>query len=350
MVPQTAFAGASYFTMATLDLCQLETMVNLVEKETGLHANAYTVEIVSNIAFAANASGQAVADTFEPVLAFKYDKVHLYLANTNEEVDPMHTAKQGLAGSANFKANTLSVFGWAPTIRSVRTFSLLGLGISLVSFLTVLIFIFNTVRQSEETSIQMRYGSILMDVYEQSLDAGLPIINVTSIDDLAKMAERQNTMIMHMKVDLLPCYLVQGNGVIYRYGNSFANSEVPAKTQESIRKQTVEPRKLQSQHRRPAILKPMEAMEQKKAEPIQQTAAPVVRQEQRTPEILKPTEHGVKESIQQSFEPVVKQQPRSPEILRPVLQETTEYIIKPGNISFEPSYFEETEMLRKIRI
>jgi hypothetical protein len=189
-----------------------------------------------------------------------------------------------------------------------------------------------------------------MDVYEQSLDAGLPIINVTSIDDLAKMAERQNTMIMHMKVDLLSCYLVQGNGVIYRYGNSFANSEVPAKTKESIRKQTVEPVKLQNQHRRPAILKPMEAMEQKKAEPIQQTAAPVVRQEQRTPEILKPTEHVVKESIQQSFEPVVKQQPRSPEILRPVLQETTEYIIKPGNISFEPSYFEETEMLRKIRI
>jgi hypothetical protein len=57
----------------------------------------------------------------------------------------------------------------------------------------------------------------LMDVYERSLDTSMPVIDVTSIDDLAKMAEHQNTMIMHMTINLLHYYLVQGNGTMYRF-------------------------------------------------------------------------------------------------------------------------------------
>jgi hypothetical protein len=45
----------------------------------------------------------------------------------------------------------------------------------------------------------------------------MPVIDVTSIDDLAKMAEHQNTMILHMMLNFLHYYLVQGNGTMYRY-------------------------------------------------------------------------------------------------------------------------------------
>ncbi|MFZ1041111.1 MAG: hypothetical protein WCA79_08655 [Anaerolineales bacterium] len=63
----------------------------------------------------------------------------------------------------------------------------------------------------------MRYGTLLMDVCERSLGTALPVIDVISIDDLAKLAERQNTMILHMKLDFVHCYLVQSDGAIYRY-------------------------------------------------------------------------------------------------------------------------------------
>jgi len=101
LLSQTAFSGTSFFSMATLDLCQLETLVNLVEKETGLRTNTYTVDIVTNIGFTANASGQIITGVFDPTLSFKYDKVHLYLANTNSEMDPLHITKKDLAGSSN---------------------------------------------------------------------------------------------------------------------------------------------------------------------------------------------------------------------------------------------------------
>jgi len=63
-----------------------------------------------------------------------------------------------------------------------------------------------------------------MDVYRRSLDVTLPMIDVTSIDDLAKMAERQNTMILHMTLNFLHHYLVQSNGAIYRYVVSVGKS------------------------------------------------------------------------------------------------------------------------------
>jgi hypothetical protein len=212
--------------MATLDLCQLETLVNLVEKETGLHTNSYTVEIVTNIAFTANASGQVVSGTFDPILAFKYDKVHLYLANTNDEIDPMHITKEGLAGSSNVQANTISLMGWKPAVGLVRVFAMLGLGVSLSGLIIMGLFVFNTASQSEDALIRLRYGSLLVDVYEKNLAPTSTIIDVTSIDDLAKLAERQGAMILHMVVNFLHYYLVQNNGTTYRYVVSTGNKGI----------------------------------------------------------------------------------------------------------------------------
>ncbi|MBM3181823.1 MAG: signal peptidase I [Chloroflexi bacterium] len=217
IIPQTAFTGNVNFATAALDLCQVISLLDLVEKETGLRASAYTIEIVTNIAFTANASGQVITGAFDPTLAFNFDKVHLYLASKNAERDPMHITEQGVADSSKIKANTLPILGWEPMVGFIRVFALLGLGISLSGLVIMGLFVFNTASQSEEALIRLRYGSMLVDVYERSLDVTLPMIDVTSIDDLAKMAERQNTMIMHMTLNFLHYYLVQSNGTTYRY-------------------------------------------------------------------------------------------------------------------------------------
>ncbi|MEW6400851.1 MAG: DUF5305 family protein, partial [Chloroflexota bacterium] len=217
LVPQTSFVGNSYLTMATLDVCQVQSLVALVEQETGMRANAYTVEILTDVAFTTSVAGQTIGDIFTPALTFKLDKVHLYLANQNAEVDPLHTSKQGLAGSTHVQTNTLPLLGWEPTVQSVRVVSLLGLAFSLIALAVVGLYVYNTARESQEARIRLRYGTLLMDVYERSLDATLPMIDVASIDDLAKMAERQNTMILHMTLNFLHYYLVQSNGAVYRY-------------------------------------------------------------------------------------------------------------------------------------
>jgi len=231
-IPMTAtatFTGGSFFAVAPLDLCQLTSLVTMVEKETGLRANAYTVEIVNEIAFTALAKGQTITGASAPTLVFKFDKVHLYLANTDPNSDSMHITQKGAAANANLEANTVSFLGLHLSINFLRTLGILGLGLSLLGLLFLGWTAISTARKSEEMLIRLRYSSLLMDVYERGLDATLPVIDVTSIDDLARMAERQNTMIMHMKLNFLHFYLVQNNGTMYRYVLSAGKRGLPDK-------------------------------------------------------------------------------------------------------------------------
>ena len=217
MVQETAFKSNSYFTMTTLDLCQVETMVNLVEQETGLHAGTYDLDIVMHVATASTMAGTAITDTFDPTLVFKFDKTHFFLAADPSKADPMHFSKQGQAGNANLQANTIPLLGWQPSVLSLRVISLLGLGLSLVLLMMTGWYVFNKARQSPDALFRLKYGALLVDVYEQNLDPTAQVIDVSSMDDLAKLAERQNTMILHMIVNFLHYYLVQSNGTVYRY-------------------------------------------------------------------------------------------------------------------------------------
>jgi signal peptidase I len=330
IIPQTAFTGNSYSSMASLDLCQVTTLLDLVEKETGLRANTYTIEIVTNAAFIANVSGQAITGTFDPILAFKYDKVHLYLANTNAEIDPMHITKEGLAGSSNMQANTLSILGWEPKVSFIRAIALLGLAISLCGLITTGLFVFITTSQSEDALIQMRYGSMLVDVYEKNLEPASTTIDVASMDDLAKLAERQGTMILHMVINFLHYYLVQNNGTTYRYvvstgktGNiaSDLDSDKFLKTTAYIEKNEL-----------PVV------------EPFQHTI------QRHLPAVSTITNSGLKPIQNETLKPVVNYYENNfVEKKLPAPKKMPEYVIQTGEIGFVLQQ-SETVLLRKIRL
>jgi signal peptidase I len=217
MIAATGFVGNSYLTMATLDLCQVEALVNLMEQETGFHQNAYTLEIVSHVDIMAKVAGQQVQDSFDPTLAFRFDEVHFYLANNDAQANPLQLSKQSLTGNSDLEANILPLLDWKPTVQMMRGIALIGLGLSLGGFLGIGWYIYTMAYQSQEALIRLRYGALIMDVQERSLDTSSPVMDVGTIDDLARMAERQNTMILHMTVNFLNYYLVQSNGTTYRY-------------------------------------------------------------------------------------------------------------------------------------
>ncbi len=217
LTPQTTFSGNAFFSAATLDLCQVESLANLVEQETGLHPNTYTLEIISHLELTGTVAGSQINDTFDPTLVFKFDKTHFYLDLENSQTDPLHSVKQGSAGGSVSQENTFSILGLQPTVWSVRMLSLLGLAFSLAGLAFAGVTIYDTARQSEVALIKLKYGSMLVDVYKQNLVPTSTIIDLASIDDLAKLAERQGTMILHMTLNFLHYYLVQINGTTYRY-------------------------------------------------------------------------------------------------------------------------------------
>lgn len=217
MAQVATFSGNSFTTTSTLDLCTVLALVDTMEQETGLRANTYTLEIVSPVTMVANAEGNQIIDSIEPKLVFKFDQVHFVLATPNGQDDPLNLAKQGLADNSNLEANTWTLLGVKPTVGMVRMLSQLGLAFSLSGLLIISFSIFRTARQSPEAFIRFRYGALLVNVYELNLPVGSTLINVTTIDELAKLAERHNTLILHLRLNFLHCYLVQCNGIAYRY-------------------------------------------------------------------------------------------------------------------------------------
>lgn len=223
----SAFDGEAFSTSSTLDLCQIVALVNTLEQETGLRAGTYTLEIIPQVTMYAVANGTQISDSFDPKLVFRFDEVHFSLSSPKGQEDPLSLSQQSSVPNPNLTANTLSVLGWEPSVRTIRMMSLFGLVVSLGGLFLIGLQYFGTTGQNEEAMIRLKYGALLVNVYEHDIEPFSRLIDVTTIDELAKLAERHNTVILHMTLNFLHCYLVQSNSVTYRFIFSAGKRNTP---------------------------------------------------------------------------------------------------------------------------
>jgi len=213
----TAFSGNSFSATSNLDVCQIVSLVNTLKQETGLRASNFTLEVVPHVVVTANAMDTQIVDSFEPKLVFRFDEVHFSLSVPKGQDLPLYSSKQSSTESANLESNTLSLLGWKPTIGAMRVIGMLGLVLSLGGLLVAGFHLVRTAQQSQEALICLKYGGLLVNVYDHSLAPASRLIDVTTIDELARLAERHNTVILHMALNFIHSYLVQCNGLTYRY-------------------------------------------------------------------------------------------------------------------------------------
>jgi signal peptidase I len=219
LTPATAFSGTSYSTTAPIDLCQFQSLVNTMGEETGFLPRT-TLTIISQMAITAKTGGQNLYDSFDSNLVFQFDNVHFYMAKNNGGIDPLQSSKNGVIANSNMQANTFKFLGFEFKVLSLRILGMGGLILSLLSLLILGWYFFNATQRNPETLIRIKYGALLMDVYDRGFENISSVIEVASMDDLAKLAERQNAMIMHMTRDFVDYYFVQSDGTTYRYVSS----------------------------------------------------------------------------------------------------------------------------------
>jgi EAL domain-containing protein (putative c-di-GMP-specific phosphodiesterase class I) len=150
-------------------------------------------------------------------LVFRFDKLHLYLTGKDPEVDPLNPTKPGLLSGFRIESNTFQLFGKEIYVSKIRNVSLTGLGISLSGLVILGFLIIFLAKRSHESLIKMKYDSMMVDAQNNGFETKPGMIDVSTIDDLAKLAERYNSMILHVKRDLAHYYLVQENGATYRF-------------------------------------------------------------------------------------------------------------------------------------
>jgi signal peptidase I len=360
MSQTTTFTGNSYFANSTLDLCQVQSLVSLVEQETGLHPSTYTLEIVTHVEFAGKISDNPVHDVFEPSLIFKFDKAHFYLAAGSAQVDPLHSIKQGMAGSSTSQTNILSIAGINLDVRLMRVISLLGLGFALFGCILIAMNIYNATQQDQDALIRLKYGSMVVNVYESNVQSTASTIDVTSMDDLARLAERHGTMILHMTRDLADHYLIQNNGTTYRY---ILGAEKNDRTQSiPVAPQKTETRESYQANRMPVSNQSSISRHPVNHAPIQPTnksmGSLISSQKERPQPLIDHTVHhdvlekkSVWNDLQEKIEsPVSLKNDTNTSVFETIQKKKTEYVIQSGVIEFLSSEPRDTVMLNRVKV
>jgi signal peptidase I len=221
----TTFSGNSFSTTSTLDVCQIVALVQVLEQETGLRAGNYMLEVIPQVTMTASAAGVPISNTFEPRLAFKFNDVSFALLTPDGQTDPLASFKEQSIANPSVETNTISILGWNPSVLSLRLIGLLGLAISFSGLLFFGLRMYTTAQQNPEALIRLRYGSLMVNASEQKIRVRGSLINVDSIDELAKLAERHNTVILHTTFNSMHAYQVQCNETTYRYTSRLNRSD-----------------------------------------------------------------------------------------------------------------------------
>ncbi len=149
-------------------------------------------------------------------MKFRYDHNQFYVIK-DEENDPFNPTESGALGKERKEADTFSLFGLKLNIPALRVFSLLGL----VASLTGMILLWQKLQKLSENDqaefIRAKFGGMLVDVQKTKLGSSKSLIDVSSIEDLAKLAERHNTMILHEMQTNAHIYYVQAEISTYRF-------------------------------------------------------------------------------------------------------------------------------------
>lgn len=214
---ETAFSGNAFETTASLNLCQLESLIQAMQQETDFHSASYLLTISPNIQVAGEISGQGLDTSFDLNLTFKYDRVHFALLKDEESGNPLNPVEAGALPEERLVPNTILLLGANLEISTLRWLAWLGFIISAAGMTLLTLRAQRLARHDQAGFIRLRYQSLLIDVPTADPLVTAPVIEVASMDDLAKLAERFTAMILHTQMGARHFYYVQGGGNVYRF-------------------------------------------------------------------------------------------------------------------------------------
>jgi len=223
--PETIFDNRTFVTTSTIDLSELQALLENFEEQVDIHRNTYKVAIIPQVSVNGQIAGQALEDTFAPRLVFELSDLQLQLIRTSD-ADPLKPSQSGQLSRNIMQPNTLSILGLELEVSTARAISLIILALSVSATEVLGLLILYTAQRGEAAKIQLKYGSMLIPVQNGNLvtNAKRRIVSIGSIDGLARIAEANGSMILHLTRGNVDYYLVQDADVLYCYRTSSGNN------------------------------------------------------------------------------------------------------------------------------
>jgi hypothetical protein len=175
----------------TLDIRDIQGIVEAIGKETGTGIYTYTYEIRPRINLEASAGGEPIVQEFTPTLKIKFDGGKI-------QIDGLRSTKAGSVTHLETEAATWGFLGLAMQVGTMKAASIIA-SISLAALLAASTRF--TLRERASRPLLERLSG---DIRDKIIEASEPqkttkreIIKVGSIEDLAKVSEETFKPIIH---------------------------------------------------------------------------------------------------------------------------------------------------------
>jgi len=227
--PERSFSGGVFTVRGVLDLAEVQALIVALETQTELDRQQYLLAIVPEVRVAGTLAGQALQDAFAPRLEFRLDALQLQLLKDDHgDQDPLMPTIAGLLQRMRSEPNTIGLFGRPLAVPDARWIALAGLALALAGASVVGVPLLRAMRRDEATRIWLKYGALIVDSVGGVQPNNTQVIELATIGDLAKLAEKHGAPILHETTGTAHRYLVHATTVVYRYQSGGGAARQPA--------------------------------------------------------------------------------------------------------------------------
>ena len=217
LIPITGFSSNFFLTNANIDFCHIQNIIREFEENADFHSPSYILAISPEIQVSGKTKGKSFIDIFKPSVEFKYDGEMFAIRQTGNETNPFAPTATGSILYPSILPNNFQFLGAAIPVRVLRQVGLLVFIFSSAGFVILAFLIKNITVKNPELLVKVKYGSFLLDIKESNIEPSQKTITVTSIDELARIAEAQNKFIYFKKQNLSVFYYVTVEDVTFRF-------------------------------------------------------------------------------------------------------------------------------------
>lgn len=230
LTPRTHFTGDRTSTVVTLDIPQIESLLNKVGALTGLPSAGYTLAVEPVVHVTGTVAGHPLNQSFAPSMSLQLGPQQLVSngasatsgsssagggSGSGGSSGSLTPSESGGVGTPSTAPATVTVLGVSPEVDVLRWIALLGL------LLSVPIALYAFMRKrgepfEESVHIQSQYGHLIVPIVAGE-DLGWPPVDVPNIKALVRLAESGQRLILHNRSGDVDTYMVNDEGTVYRY-------------------------------------------------------------------------------------------------------------------------------------